>query len=185
MQKDTIYCFLKETLTTFNKIHTKHFLSTKNSLVWFNVEDFKQLIDDDVFVTLIMQIICNKQKNDLDFKGTRIWFANLFVFCLPALFLFNINENMYTYWLSLTIVWRYLTLEHTGGFFVLRICFVHLSWKMFHCTVSNLELTIRVLAIVAHLEFILAWQIIFFLRLVFFFTKGSLKLLLTVYKLGQ
>ena len=28
--------------------------------------------------------------------------------------------------------------------------------KMFHCTVSNLELTIRVLAIVAHLKFILA-----------------------------
>ena len=58
-----------------------------------------------------------------------------------------------------------------------QLCFV----KMFHCTVSNLELTIRVLAIVAHLEFILAWQIIFLLRLVFFFTKGSLKLLLTIY----
>ena len=75
----------------------------------------------------IMQMICNKQKNDLNFKGTRIWFANLFVFCLPSLFLFNINESMYTYWLSLTIVWRYLTLEHTGGFlylgYVLSICY--------------------------------------------------------------
>ena len=45
---------------------------------------------------------------------------------LPAYFFWILMKVhcMYTFWLSLIIVWKYLTLEHTGGFFVFGCLFV-------------------------------------------------------------